>query len=101
MRHDFLSVKLITIKWKEGKTTEGNTSYSSLYQHMLKVTKAKHKGNVLLLPSDLMPSTCIKICYEPASDLRIHSSKLCVKAECLCISSPFFYGGIQILCAYY
>lgn len=35
--------------------TEGNTFYSSLYQHMLQVTKAKYEGDILLLPSDLLP----------------------------------------------
>lgn len=72
------------------KTTEGNSFYCSLYQHMLQVTKAKYEGDILLLPSDLLPSTLTKICYKPASDLRIQSRKQCLKAECLCISSPFF-----------
>lgn len=40
-------------KWKEGKATEGNTFYSSLYQHMLQVTKTKYEGDILLLPTDL------------------------------------------------
>lgn len=93
MRHDFLSVKLITRKWKE--KPEGNTSYSSLYQHMLQVTKTKYEDDILLLLSDLLPSTCTKIRFEPASDLRIHSRKHFLKVECLCISSPFFFFIVE------
>lgn len=100
-RYDFLSMKLMKRKWKERKTTKGNTFYNCPYQHMLQVTKAKYKGVILLLPTDLLSSTCPKICYEPASDLRIHGSSL--KEDIVGKLSVFsalllpFYGGIQIL----
>lgn len=51
-------------KWKEGKATEGNTFYRSLYQHMLQVTKTKYEGDILLLPTDL--------------DIDLHKNLLCL-----------------------
>lgn len=53
MRHDFLSMKRIKGNGRKEKTTEGNTFYSSLYQHMLQVTRTRYEGDILLLPTDL------------------------------------------------
>jgi len=74
MRHDFLSMKLMKRKWKGRNTQKGNVFYNCLYQHILWMSKAKYGGDILLPPSELLSSTCTKICHKSASDPRIHGS---------------------------
>lgn len=70
---------------------------------MLQVTEARYEDDIFVLPNDLLSSTCTKVCYEPASDQRIHGSLL--KEDTACKVSVFaalllpFHGGIQMLCS--
>lgn len=90
--YDFLSMKLMKRKWKERKTTKGNTFYNCPYQHMLQVTKAKYKGVIITsaywsLVINL-PKNLLQACIWSENTWKLTERRYRQQAECLFCSSP-------------
>lgn len=75
--------------WREEKSQKG-MFYNCPYQQMLQTTKVKYEGDLLLLPSGLLSSTCTRICHKPACDLRTQGMLLKEDTVCkLSVSAAF------------